>query len=128
MKKFILACSALCVMLGIASPSLADKNDPDSNKWKIASVRWIRDHAESDHKDIDDKYLVVIGRITDKIDEDTYRLDDGTGAILIEVDEDEIADLPVGQRVVIRGKVDEAYWDIGELELNVESWRPERKS
>ena len=115
------------MLLGPVSYLKADHQDPDSNKWKIASVQWIKEHSESDRKDIDNKYLVLIGKVTDRIDEDTYQLSDGTGTILLDVDEDEI-ELPVGKRVVVRGKVDEAYWDIGELELNVKTWRLERKS
>jgi uncharacterized protein YdeI (BOF family) len=126
MKKFILFISVLSMALGLASSLKADHQDPDSNKWKIASIRWVKENSELDHKDIDFKYLVLIGKVTDRIDEDTYRLNDGTGTILLDVDEDEI-ELPVGKRVVVRGEVDEAYWDIGELELNVVSWRPENK-
>jgi len=127
MKKFIPSVVAFAFLLGFMTCLKADHQDPDTNKYKIASVAWIKEHSESDRKDIDDKYLVLIGKVTDRIDEDTYRLNDGTGTILLDVDEDEI-ELPVGKRVVVRGKVDEAYWDIGELELNVKTWRPERKS
>jgi uncharacterized protein YdeI (BOF family) len=106
----------------------ADKDDPDSNKWKIASVEWVKQNSESDSRDIDDKWVVLIGKVTKQIDSDTYELDDGTGTILLDIDDDDRIQLPVGKRVVVRGHVDEAYWDLGELELNVESWRPERKS
>jgi uncharacterized protein YdeI (BOF family) len=84
-------------------------------------------NSESDSRDVDDKWVVLIGKVTKQVDEDTYVLDDGTGTILLDVDEDDIQ-LPVGKRVVVRGHIDEAYWDIGELELNVDSWRPERRS
>ena len=126
MKKFLLSISVLSLILGFASYTRADHNDPDSNQWKIASVQWIKENSESDHKDIDFKYVVLIGKVMDRVDEDTYRLDDGTGSILLDVKDG--IELPVGKRVVVRGDVDEAYMDIGDLELNVQSWRPERKS
>ncbi len=123
MKKFILSVSVLTLILGFAFHAKADHNDPDSNKWKIASVRWIQDNCDKDSKDVDAKHVVLIGKVTDQIDEDTYMLNDGTGSIVLDVDEG--IELPVGKRVVVRGEIDEAFWDIGKLEVNVKSWRKE---
>ena len=123
MKKFILSISVLSLVLGFAFYTKADHQDPDSNKWKIASVRWIQENSDKDFKDVDAKYVVLIGKVTDRIDEDTYMLSDGTGSIVLDVDDG--IELPVGKRVVVRGDIDEAFWDVGELELNVHSWRKE---
>ena len=126
MKKFILSISVLSLVLGFAFYMKADHQDPDSNKWKIASVRWIQENSDKDFKDVDAKYVVLIGKVTDRIDEDTYMLSDGTGSIVLDVDDG--IELPVGKRVVVRGDIDEAFWDVGELELNVHSWRLENKN
>ena|SRR3989344_1102051 len=126
MKKFILSISVLSLVLGFAFYTKADHQDPDSNKWKIASVRWIQENSDKDFKDVDAKYVVLIGKVTDRIDEDTYMLSDGTGSIVLDVDDG--IELPVGKRVVVRGDIDEAFWDVGELELNVHSWRLENKN
>ena len=126
MKKFILSISVLSLVLGFAFYMKADHQDPDSNKWKIASVRWIQENSDKDFKDVDAKYVVLIGKVTDRIDEDTYMLSDGTGSIVLDVDDG--IELPVGKRVVVRGDIDEAFWDVGELELNVHSWRVENKN
>jgi uncharacterized protein YdeI (BOF family) len=118
------------VLLALACAPLlkAEKDDPDANKWKITTVDWVQKNSESDVRDIDSKWVVLIGKVTKQVDEDTYVLDDGTGTILLDIYDEDRIQLPVGKRVVVRGHVDEAYWDIGELELNVESWRPERRS
>jgi uncharacterized protein YdeI (BOF family) len=128
MKTTLLSLLAFVLALGLSPLLKAEKGDPDSNKWKVATVEWVKRSSDSDHRDIDDKWVVLIGRVTQQVDEDTYILDDGTGTILLDVEDEDIIQLPVGKRVVVRGHVDEAYWDIGELELNVHSWRPERKS
>ena len=116
----------LSLMFGFASSIKANNNDPDSNKWKIASIQWVKENVANDSKDIDFKYIVLIGKVTDRIDADTYRLDDGTGTIILDVDDG--IELPVGKRVVVRGEVDENVLDIGELELNAASWRKENKT
>ena len=125
MKKFILSISMFALILGFASRVVADHQDPDTNKWKIASIAWVKANTEVDSRDIDDKWVVLIGKVTERVDEDTYRLDDGTGSILLDVKDG--IELPVGKRVVVRGNVDEAYWDAGELEINIQSWRLESK-
>ena len=128
MKTTLLSLLTFVFTVGLSPILKADNNDPDSNKWKITTVDWVKQYSESDDRDIDDKWLVLIGKVTKQVDEDTYIFDDGTGTIVLDVDEEDVIQLPVGKRVVVRGHVDEAYWDIGELELNVESWRPEKRS
>ncbi len=96
--------------------------DPDSNKWKITTVRWIKS-TQNALKD-DERYMVLIGKITKKIDGDTYLLNDGTG--IIELDSD--IELPVGKQIVVRGILDQAWLnagisDYGNVELEVKSWR-----
>ncbi len=60
-----------------------------------------------------------MGKIVSKYKDETYTFSDGTGTIQLDSEER----LPVGKRVVIRGHVDQAFLDIGKLEVNVKSWR-----
>jgi uncharacterized protein YdeI (BOF family) len=96
--------------------------DPDSNKWHITTVKWIKGtHNALKH---DDRYVVLIGKITKKLDGDTYLLDDDTG--IIELDSD--IELPMGKYIVVRGLIDQAWLnmgtsDYGNVEIEVKSWR-----
>ncbi|MCC7518952.1 MAG: NirD/YgiW/YdeI family stress tolerance protein [Verrucomicrobiae bacterium] len=96
--------------------------DPDSNKWHITTVKWIKS-THNALKD-DERYVVLIGKITKKIDGDTYLLNDDTG--IIELDSD--IELPVGKSIVVRGILDQAWLnagasDYGNVEIEVKSWR-----
>lgn len=109
------------VVAGSCSASPYDK-DPDSNKWHITTVKWIKGTHNS-LKD-DERYVVLLGKITKKIDGDTYILNDGTGTI--ELDSD--IELPVGKNIVVRGLIDQAWLNIGisdhdNVEIEVKSWR-----
>ena len=119
-KSLLLSAIALVLVSGLAM-ARSNNNDPDANKYKIASIQWIKDHLEK--KDLDDKHVVLIGKIVKKVGGDEYILDDGTGQLQVSSDEK----LPIGKRVVLRGDVDEAVLDVGTLELDVQSWRLERQ-
>lgn len=94
---------------------------PESNKWKVTTVRWIQQN-END-LDKDDVYVVVIGKITKQLDSDSYVFTDGTGEL--ELDSD--IKLPVGEQIVVRGHVDQRFLHVGPLEIEVKSWRPANK-
>jgi len=125
MKHLHVFVAAMVVGLLLGTQNLrADRydKDPDSNKWKITTVRWIKS-TQNALKD-DERYMVLIGKITKKIDGDTYLLNDGTG--IIELDSD--IELPVGKQIVVRGILDQAWLnagisDYGNVELEVKSWR-----
>ena len=96
--------------------------DPDSNKWHITTVSWIKG-THNALKD-DDRYVVLLGKITKKIDGDTYLFQDDTG--IIELDSD--ISLPVGKNIVVRGLIDQAWLgfgasEYGNVEIDVKSWR-----
>jgi uncharacterized protein YdeI (BOF family) len=109
------------LVAGGAKATKYDK-DPDSNKWHITTVRWIK----GTHNDLknDDRYVVLIGKITKKIDGDTYLLNDDTGTV--ELDSD--IELPQGKYIVVRGVIDQAWLnmdtsDYDGVEIEVKSWR-----
>ena len=101
--------------------AVAHDENPDGNKWKQTTIRWVVQNENDLDKDY--KFVALVGTITKQLDDDTYLFSDGTGTI--ELDSD-IA-LPVGKPIVVRGEIDQAYLHIGPLELNVDSWRPVSK-
>ena len=130
MKKLnFLLTLALFGMLLVAQNLIAGSSranpydkDPNSNKWHITTVKWIKG-THNALKD-DDRYVVLIGKIVKKVDEDTYLLDDDTG--IIELDSD--IELPVGKYIVVRGLIDQAWLNLGiseygNVEIEVKSWR-----
>ena len=117
MKKSLFAFLTLVSLLGTAA--LKANETPDDNKYHIASVRWIEAKDKADDLDADDRYVVLVGKITSKYKDETYVFTDGTGTIQL----DSEIELPVGKKVVVRGHVDQAFLGIGKLEVEVDSWR-----
>lgn len=130
MKKFnlLLTVALLGLFVGaanlVAGGSKASRydQDPDANKWHITTVKWIKG-THNALKD-DERYVVLLGKITKKIDGDTYLFQDDTD--VIELDSDIV--LPVGKNIVVRGLIDQAWLNIGvsdhgNVEIEVKSWR-----
>lgn len=117
MKKTLflgLTLFSLCV------PAITRANDdPDRNREHISTIAWIKEQDRKDNIDADDRYVVLVGKVTHKEDDDTYIFNDGTGTIQLDSDER----LPVGKPIVIRGRIDQAFMGIGRLEVDVQSWR-----
>jgi uncharacterized protein YdeI (BOF family) len=107
---------AAAALIPMASYAVRGGN-PDENKYHLTTVRYIKENTK------DHQYAVLIGRIVEKVGDETYILDDGTGRIKIDTSKK----LPVGKRVVVRGRVDEDWTGITDLELDVKSWRLDRK-
>ncbi|MES2309508.1 MAG: NirD/YgiW/YdeI family stress tolerance protein [Verrucomicrobiota bacterium] len=116
--KNLLKCLLLLVSVGFISAKDCSKDEgaPCGNQWKIASVKWVLSH---DSLKVDGKKVVLVGKITKKQDEDTYFLNDGTGTI--ELDSD--INLPVGQEVVVHGRIDYAFFGERRTQFNVHAWR-----
>ena len=104
-----------------AFSAVAHDENPDGNKWKQTTIRWVVQNENNLDKDY--KFVALVGTISKKLDSDTYLFSDGTGTI--ELDSDIV--LPVGKPIVVRGEIDQAYLHIGPLEINVDSWRPVSK-
>jgi uncharacterized protein YdeI (BOF family) len=71
--------------------------------------------------DVDDRYVTLIGRITGVAKNGDYLFTDGTGTILLDGDD---AALPIGPKVVVGGRIDQAYFGLGHLEVDVKKWHP----
>jgi len=106
------------VMLSLGGMVALNANDsPDANKYHLTTIKWVEGIQNGLNND--NKYVVLEGRVTKQLDDDSYQFSDGTGTI--ELDSD--IKLPVGKKIIVRGEVDQAFLHIGPLEINVQSWR-----
>jgi uncharacterized protein YdeI (BOF family) len=117
MKKFALSLLAISALL-FPSLSHADKNPP----YHLTTVSWIV--SSKDNIDVDDRYVTLIGRVTKQISDGAYWFTDGTGSIRLDSGD---AVLPVGEKVVIGGRIDQAYFGWGVLEVDVKQWHVSKK-
>ena len=108
--------AAVIAFTAVSVAGAKDENH-DYGKCRATTIRSIID----DENDIDKDHAKVslIGRVTKKLNGDSYLFEDSTGTIHLESD----SELPLDQQIVIRGDVDQAYLHIGPLEVNVHSWR-----
>lgn len=114
MKKFALTLLAVSALLG-GSPILsqAESNPP----YHLTTVSWIV--ATQNNMDVDDRYVTLIGHITGTAKNGDYLFTDGTGTIMLDGGD---FTLPIGPKVVIGGRIDQAYFNWGHLEVDVKRW------
>jgi uncharacterized protein YdeI (BOF family) len=114
MKKSLLSLAFLAVWaVGTSSPLQA----APPPAYHLTTVSWVI--ATRDNLDVDDRYVTLIGRVTGREGDETYFFTDGTGTIRLDSEDFE---LPVGPRIVIGGRIDQAYLGIGHLEVDVRNW------
>jgi uncharacterized protein YdeI (BOF family) len=80
--------------------------------------------ATRNNLDDDDRYVTLIGRVTGRAGDGDFFFTDGTGKVRLDSADFE---LPIGPRIVIGGRVDQAYLGIGHLEVDVRSWHFARR-
>lgn len=115
MKKTLWAFSAIAVLLGVSTPfSSAAPAEPP---YHLTTVSWVR--ATKDDLNKDDHYVTLIGRVTGREGDETYFFTDGTGTVRLD---SENFKLPVGPKIVIGGRIDQAYLGFGHLEVDVRNW------
>jgi uncharacterized protein YdeI (BOF family) len=117
MKTSLLA--GLAVLLLGGTCVLKGDENPNNARDHVSSVAWVIARDKDDDIGVDDRYIVLIGKISEKYKDETYFFNDGTGTIQL----DSEARLPVGKDIVVRGRIDQAYLGIGKLEIDVQSWR-----
>jgi uncharacterized protein YdeI (BOF family) len=117
MKKTLPACLATSVLLGI-STTLSHAAPPP---YHLTTVSWVV--ATRNNLDKDDRYVTLIGHVTGR-DGDDYLFTDGTGTVRLDSGDFE---LPIGPKVVIGGRIDQAWLGIGHLEVDVRRWHPARQ-
>jgi len=112
MKKTLWAFLAVSTLLGI-STTFVHAAPP----YHLTTVSWVI--ATRNNLDKDDHYVTLIGHVTGQ-DGDDYWFTDGTGAVRLDPGD---FNLPIGPKVVIGGRIDQAYLGIGHLEVDVRRWR-----
>jgi len=115
MKKTLLALLTVSALLGLsttfshAAPPLL---------YHLTTVSWVI--ASRDNLDKDDRYVTLIGHVIGR-DGDDYLFTDGTGTVRLDAGDFR---LPIGLRILIGGRIDQAYLGIGHLEVDVQRWHP----
>ena len=117
MKKLLFVGLTTLSLVGAASLK-ADQN-PNHTKDHVSSIAWIQARDKDDDIGTDDRYVVLVGKVTKKIKDETYLFSDGTGTIQL----DSEIKLPVGKTIAVRGDIDQAFLGIGKLEVDVTSFR-----
>jgi len=112
MKKYYLNPYAIVLVLFMVNTSIMFAQTP-------TTVRWVNNHQEAIRAD--GRWVVLHGMVTVKLNADSYEFNDGTGTIRL----DSNIRLPVGQPIVLTGKIDEAFMGIGPLEIDVRKWHPD---
>ena len=113
MKKTLWAFSAIAVLFGVSTTSSHAAPPP----YHLTTVSWVQ--ATRDDINKDDHYVTLIGRVTGREGDETYFFTDGTGTIRLDSEKFE---LPVGPKIVIGGRIDQAYLGFGHLEVDVRNW------
>ncbi|HEY0257649.1 MAG TPA: NirD/YgiW/YdeI family stress tolerance protein [Candidatus Methylacidiphilales bacterium] len=118
MKNTLLCVLAIFAFLALPKMVQASE-DPDSNRYHVTSIRWIK--SVNEKLDDDDRYVVLCGKVTKKEGDETYWFTDGTGTIKL----DSEPKLPLDKPIVIRGRIDQDWLGWGTLEVDVRTWRNE---
>jgi len=106
MKKIFWASLAMTAFLGITTgPSHA------APAYHLTTVSWVV--ATRNDLDKDDQYVTLIGHVTGRDGDEDYFFTDGTGTVRLDSEKFE---LPIGPRLEIGGRIDQAYLGIGHLE------------
>ena len=114
MKKTFLALLSVSALLGVSttfSPAA-----PPPPLYHLTTVSWVI--ATRDNLDKDDRYVTLIGHVIGR-DGDDYLFTDGTGTVRLDSGDFK---LPIGPRIVVGGRIDQAWLGIGHLEVDVRRW------
>jgi uncharacterized protein YdeI (BOF family) len=114
MKKTLWALFAVSSLVTVSTLFCAAA--PAQPPYHLTTVSWVV--ATRDNIDKDDRYVTLIGHVTGR-DGDDYFFTDGTGTVRLDSEKFE---LPVGPRIVIGGRIDQAYLGFGHLEVDVREW------
>ena len=84
---------------------------------QVTPVSWILSTQHNDN--VDEKRVVLVGRVTHPDNGSDWWFTDGTGSVRLESG-DRL--LPVGPTLRIVGRIDQATWGIGVIEVKVKRW------
>jgi len=116
MKKLIALLASVAVpgFFSMVSPAAPQ---PASPPYHLTTVSWVVETR--DNLSVDDHYVTLIGRVTRKIDDQEYWFTDGTASVRLDSGN---FDLPIGRKIVLGGRIDQAYLGFGHLEVDVSHW------
>ena len=83
----------------------------------VTPVSWILSTQHNDN--VDEKRVVLVGRVTHPDNGSDWWFTDGTGSVRLESGD---SPLPVGPTLRIVGRIDQATWGIGVIEVKVKRW------
>jgi uncharacterized protein YdeI (BOF family) len=112
MKKLLWTLFALSTLL--SASTIASYAEPP---YHLTTVSWVI--ATRNDLDKDDRYVTLIGHVTGRVGDEDYFFTDGTGTVRLD---SEKFDLPIGPKIVVGGRIDQAYLGIGHLEVDVRQW------
>lgn len=112
MKKTLWALLAISTLLGV-STTVSNAAPP----YHLTTVSWVV--ATRNDLDKDDRYVTLIGQVTRRAGDETFFFTDGTGTVRLD---SENFELPIGPRIVVGGRIDQAYLGFGHLEVDVRQW------
>ena len=115
MKIIRLGFFSACTWLGLLSTT--SHAAPPNAPYHLTTVAWVVDTR--DNLDVDDRYVTLVGQVTRRIDDDEYWFTDGTGSVRLDSGD---FDLPIGKKIVLGGRIDQAYLGFGHLEVDVRRW------
>jgi len=119
MKKTLLALGAASVLLGVSATF--SHAVPPSTPYHLTTVSWVI--ATRNNIDKDDRYVTLIGHVTGRAGDD-YLFTDGTGTVRLDSGDFK---LPIGPKIVVGGRIDQAYLGFGHLEVDVSVWHYAKK-
>ena len=119
MKKTLWSLLAVSALLGVSTTFSCAAPPP---AYHLTTVRWVI--ATRDNINTDDRYVTLIGHVTGREGDETYFFTDGTGTVRLD---SEKLELPVGPKIVVGGRIDQAYLGIGHLEVDVRHWHFAKK-
>ena len=120
MKKTLPALLAASVLLGISTTLV--QAQPVPPLYHLTTVSWVI--ATRNNIDKDDRYVTLIGHVTGRTGDEDYFFTDGTGTVRLDSEKFE---LPVGPKIVVGGRIDQAYLGFGHLEVDVRNWHYAKK-
>jgi uncharacterized protein YdeI (BOF family) len=112
MKKSLSALVAVTALLSLSS-TLSHAAPP----YHLTTVSWVV--ATRNNIDKDDRYVTLIGHVTKRDGDEIYFFTDGTGTVRLD---SENFELPIGPKIVVGGRIDQAYLGFGHLEVDVREW------
>ena len=119
MKKILTLTLLIFTLISLSAKTSYAAEPP----YHLTTVSWV--NATQHNMDVDDRYVTLIGTVTKQIGDEAYWFNDGTGSVRL--DSANFV-LPVGQKIVLGGRIDQAYWGIGHLEVDVRHWHFVKKS